>query len=58
MPRTKERQETDVRKNIDLDKETIKALTLDAVHRDLQGFKPNAERILREAAAKLKDKKA
>jgi hypothetical protein len=57
MARQKLRTETDVRKILDLDKDTIKILTHDAVNRDLQGFKPNAERILKEAAAKLKDKK-
>ena len=56
MARTKKRTETDIRKLIDLDKETIKAITKDAADRELSGFKPNAERILREAAEKMTNK--
>lgn len=56
MGRTKTRNKTDIRKLIDLDKETIKAITKDAVDRELPGFKPNAERILKEAAEKMTNK--
>ncbi len=53
MARQKLRTEKVVRKLIDLDKDTIKAITKDAVDRELGGFKPNAERILKEAAQKI-----
>lgn len=56
MGRSKTRKENDIRKLLDLDKETIKAITKDAVDRELSGFKPNAERILKEAAAKMTNK--
>lgn len=56
MARPKTRKSEDIRKLIDLDKETIKAITKDAIDRDLSGFKPNAERILREAAQKIINK--
>jgi len=56
MARSKTRKEADIRKLIDLDKDTIKAITKDAADRELPGFKPNAERILKEAAAKMINK--
>lgn len=56
MARPKTRKSGDTRKLIDLDKETIKAITKDAIDRDLPGFKPNAERILKEAAQKIINK--
>lgn len=54
MARPKTREENDIRKIIDLDKDIIKVIAKDAVDRELSGFKPNAERILREAAEKMK----
>ena len=56
MARKKIRLTGEIRKLIDLDKDTIKAITKDAADRELGGFKPNAERILREAAEKMKIK--
>lgn len=56
MVRPKTRKSEDIRKLIDLDKETIKAITKDAIDRELSGFKPNAERILREAAQRIINK--
>jgi len=56
MPRPKQRNQNEVRKLIDLDKDTIKAIAKDAIDRDLQGFKQNAERILKEYAQKLENK--
>lgn len=56
MARPKTRKSEDIRKLIDLDKETIKAITKDAIDRELSGFRPNAERILREAAQKIINK--
>ena len=54
MARPKTREDNDIRKIIDLDKDTIKAIARDAVDREISGFKPNAERILRDAAQKIK----
>ncbi|MFN0081007.1 MAG: hypothetical protein ACKVOM_00685 [Ferruginibacter sp.] len=56
MARTKKREADDIRKLIDLDKDTIKVITKDAADRELPGFKPNAERILKEAAQKMINK--
>lgn len=56
MARPKKRENNEIRKLIDLDKETIKVITKDAADRELSGFKPNAERILKEAAAKMINK--
>jgi hypothetical protein len=56
MANTKKREAGDIRKLIDLDKDTIKAIIKDAADREIGGFKPNAERILREAAAKMTNK--
>ena len=53
MPRTKTRVESETRKNIDIDPETVKVITIDAINRGLQGFKPNAERIIKEAAQQI-----
>ncbi len=57
MARSKTRETGEIRKLIDLDSDTIKAIAKDAIDRDLGGFKPNAERILKEAAEKIKVKK-
>ena len=57
MARPKIREENDIRKIVDLDKDTIKLIAKDAIDRELAGFKPNAERILREAAQKMKNSK-
>lgn len=54
MARPKIREENDIRKIVDLDKDTIKLIAKDAIDRELAGFKPNAERILKEAAQKIK----
>lgn len=56
MGRKKKKAEGDIRKLIDLDSDTIKLIAKDAIDRDLGGFKPNAERILKEAAEKMKAK--
>jgi hypothetical protein len=53
MAPTKKRDANEIRKLIDLDKETIKAIAIDAVDMELAGFKPYAERILKETAAKM-----
>jgi hypothetical protein len=53
MARPKKRQLGDIRKIVDLDKDTIKSIAKDAIDRELAGFKPNAERILKEAAKKI-----
>jgi hypothetical protein len=58
MGKTKTRAEGEIRKIIDLDADTVKAIAKDAVERDMVGgFKVNAERILKEAAKKLAPKK-
>ena len=56
MARPKIRKENDIRKIVDLDKDTIKLIAKDAIDRELAGFKPNAERILKEYAKKLTKK--
>ena len=57
MARPKVREINEIRKIVDLDKETIKIIAKDAIDRELAGFKPNAERILKEAAEKIKKAK-
>jgi len=53
MPRKRQRTENEIRKLIDLDKETIRIIAKDAIDKDLYGFKQNAERILREYAKRI-----
>lgn len=43
MARPEIREENDIRKIVDLDKDTIKLIAKDAIDRELVGFKPNAE---------------
>jgi hypothetical protein len=57
MARPKVRETNEISKIIELDKETIKLIAKDAIDRELAGFKPNAERILKEAADKIKKSK-
>ena len=57
MARIKTRANGEIRKLIDLDSDTIKEIAKDAIDRNLGGFKVNAERILKEAAEKIKAKK-